>query len=69
MSWKPEVQTDNTGAWYGNALRFATEKEAADNARDLSMRWFAVKEHRAAESADPVSHSYVDGKLLALVKT
>ena len=28
MSFKPEVQTDNTGNWYGNALRFATREEA-----------------------------------------
>ena len=27
-SWAPEVQTDSTGKWYGNALRFATESEA-----------------------------------------
>jgi hypothetical protein len=64
-SWKPEVQTDNTGKWYGNALRFATEKEAIDNARDLSMRWLAVKEFRAAPSEDPVNYHYVDGHLIA----
>lgn len=67
MSWKPEVQTDSTGQWYGNALRFATEEEAANNARDLSYRWLAVHAHRAAPSEDPVTDSYVDGKLLRIV--
>jgi hypothetical protein len=28
MSFKPEVQTDDTCKWYGNALRFATREEA-----------------------------------------
>lgn len=62
MSWKPEVQTDSTGNWYGNALRFATKEEAEAQVRDLSMRWFSVKETRAVESTDPVTHKYVDGK-------
>lgn len=56
MSYKPEVQTDNTGKWYGNALVFATREEAKVWADDLSMRWFAVRATRAAESDDPVTH-------------
>jgi hypothetical protein len=63
MSWKPEVQTDATGKWYENALRFATRQEAENRARDLSMRWSAVREWRAAESTDPVNYSYHDGRL------
>lgn len=66
MSWKPEVQTDSTGKWYGNALRFATREEAEQNAADLSWRWTAVREHRATESDDPVSHSYTSGVLKSL---
>jgi hypothetical protein len=65
-SWKPEVQTDNSGKWYGNGLRFATLREAEENARDLSYRWLAVREHRAAESEDPVNYAYVDHKLVAV---
>lgn len=63
MSWKPEVTTDSSGNWYGNALRFATEQEAYDNARDLSYRWFAVRSYRATESDDPVNYTYssIDG--------
>ena len=63
ISWKPEVQTDGTGKWYGNSLRFATEAEALANAEDLSMRWFAVNRLRAAPSDDPVNYSYVNHKL------
>jgi hypothetical protein len=64
MSWKPEVQTDSTGQWYGNALRFATEKEALDNAKELSRRWLAVLEVRATESDEPVNNKYENGKLI-----
>lgn len=63
MSYKPEVQTDNTGRWYGNALRFATYEEAYANARDLAGRWFAVREYRATESDEPVCYVWKDGKL------
>lgn len=66
MSWKPEVQADNTGKWYPNALAFATKQEAIDNAFDLSCRWLAVKEWRAVESDEPVNYSYVDRKLEAV---
>ena len=58
MSYKPEVQTDNTGKWYDNALRFETKEEALENARDLSYRWFAVKAFRASESLDTVNYQY-----------
>jgi hypothetical protein len=67
MSWKPEVQTDITGKWYGNALRFATQDEAYNSARDLSMRWTLVLDYRATESEDPVNYSYNHG-VLEIVK-
>lgn len=62
MSWKPEVQTDSTGQWYGNALRFATKAEADANVRDLSFRWTAVRDCRSTQCSDPVTHSYIDGR-------
>jgi len=65
-SYKPEFQTDITGAWYSNALRFATESEALNNARDLSYRWFAVREYRATRCDEPVNYSYNDGQLQAV---
>lgn len=64
MSFKPEVIVDSTGNWCGNALRFATREEAESNVRDLASRWFAVRETRVVESADPVNYSYVDGQLV-----
>ena len=65
MSWKPEVQTDNTGTWASNALRFATKEEAEANASALADRWFAVRDTRAVESDDPVNYRFVDGQLLS----
>lgn len=60
MAWKPEVQTNSTGKWYQNALAFATEAEAKASADELAMRWFAVKEWRAAEYPEvPVTHRLV----------
>ena len=68
MSYKPEVQTDDSGKWYDNALRFATKAEAEANARDLMMRWFAVRETRATKSPDPVNYAWRDDKLVAIEK-
>lgn len=66
MSWKPEVQTDNTGQWYGNALRFATKEECDANAQDLAMRWTSVRDWRSTECNDPVNYQYVDHKLVEI---
>lgn len=63
MAWRPEVIADETGKWCGNALRFATKEEAEANVRDLMMRWFAVRETRVVECADPVNYRWVNGKL------
>jgi hypothetical protein len=67
-SWRPEVQTDDTGQWYPNGLRFATEQEAYANAKDLSYRWTAVCEYRAAESDDEPNYTYHGGELRSIVK-
>jgi hypothetical protein len=63
MSFKPEVTTDSSGKFYGNALTFATYDEALANAQDLSWRWTLVRDYRAVESTDPAIHTWVDGKL------
>jgi hypothetical protein len=60
MSWAPEVQTDDTGKWYGNALRFATKVEAEHNAYNLMMRWTAVRDIRSVESNGPVNYRWDD---------
>jgi len=67
MSFKPEVQTDDTGKWYGNALRFATHEEAEAQVLDLMMRWTSVRDTRVVESTDPVNYRYIDGRLESVV--
>ncbi|MEK9735992.1 MAG: hypothetical protein VW239_01550 [Candidatus Nanopelagicales bacterium] len=66
MSYAPEVQTDSSGKWAGNALRFATEAEADAWAADLAMRWTLVRDIRVVESPDPVNYAIVDGRLTPL---
>ena len=66
MSYKPEVITNSSGKWSDNALRFATQKEAEDNTRDLFGRWTLVTEWRATESNDPVNYAWVNGALKAI---
>jgi hypothetical protein len=67
MSFKPEVQTDATGMWYGNALRFATRTEAEAQVADLMLRWTAVRDTRVVECGKPVNYRYVDGRLESVV--
>ena len=63
-SYKPQVETfTDPGKFFGNGLAFATFDEAYLNARDLSHRWMLVKDYRAIESDEQVTHSYVDGVL------
>lgn len=63
MSFKPEVQTDGTGQWYGNALRFATREEAEANVADLMGRWLLVHNTRVVEIDDPVNYRWTDAGL------
>jgi hypothetical protein len=57
MSWKIEVVVDDSGEWEGDPLRFETEREALAYARDLELRWSAVREKRVVKSEDPVNFS------------
>lgn len=66
MSFAPEVIADSSGKWFGNALRFATQKEAEDNVQDLFSRWTMVTDTRVVESNDPVNYAWVNGKLEAV---
>ena len=63
MSWKSEVIADSSGKWSGNGLRFETKSEAERYVRDLSNRWLSVRDTRAVECDDPVTHLYLDGDL------
>jgi hypothetical protein len=63
MSWKWECY--DGGVWCTNALRFATEAEAKQYGFDLGMRWLGMPEPaRAAECDDPVTHAFVDNKMV-----
>lgn len=68
MSWKPEVQTDASGKWYGNALRFASKEEAEANVAGLMSRWMLVRATRVVESDDPVNYRFdtETGELIAI---
>lgn len=61
MSYRPMVLVH--GEWAGNALRFESEEEALDNARDLMGRWLLVNDYRVDKSEDPVNYRWVEGKL------
>ena len=58
MSFKPEVISDNSGNWCGNALIFATQDEAQAYVRDLSCRWMMVRDTRVVESSEPVNYRW-----------
>lgn len=58
MSWKIEVVVDDSGEWEGDPLRFETEREALAYARDLELRWAAVRDKRVMKSEDPVNFSW-----------
>jgi len=66
-SWKPEVIADSTGAWCGNALRFATKEEAEANVFNLACRWLAVRDTRVVETSDPVNYRWDNDKGLQAV--
>ena len=55
-SYAPEVLADASGKFCGNALRFATEREAQIYVDDLAMRWTAVRETRVVASDEPVNY-------------
>ena len=65
-SWKPVVTTDSSGKWYDNALRFKTQQEAQDNARNLASRWFAVRSHSATPDESEPNYTYHNGNLVAI---
>jgi len=70
MSYIPEVEAAGNppGVFTGNALRFATAKEAESYVLDLAMRWTAVKDTRVVESTDPVTHVWTENGLRSIDK-
>ena len=59
MSFAPEVTTDNSGKFYGNALRFATREEAEANANLFAKTQIPM--------TDPVNYQWVFGNLVPVV--
>jgi hypothetical protein len=53
MTWKVELIVDDSDEWEGDSLRFETELEALAYARDLELRWAAVRDKRIVRSEDP----------------
>lgn len=60
QSYAPEVQCDDSGKWYGNALRFPSELEAQKSVRDLAGRWTLVYNIRVVPSDDPPNYRWDD---------
>ncbi len=60
-TWKPQVKVQ--GDWAGNALVFATEAEAYENAKNLFGRWILCEDYRAVESTEAVNYKWVNGQL------
>ena len=52
-SYKVEVKTGTDPKWYDNAVRWPTMADAEHAAHNLAVRWTAVSDYRAVESADP----------------
>ncbi len=54
--YRYEVNTagDPADRWNGNAVRYATADEAEAGARDLFMRWTAVRFWRVVDDTDEV---------------
>lgn len=68
MSFRPEVQTDDSGEWYPNGLRFATEEEAQRYVKELATRWLLVRDRRVVPSKDPVNYELTSDGALKRVK-
>ncbi len=66
MSWRPEVIADDSGEWVGNALRFATRREADAYLSELAANWTQVVKTRAVEVFEPVNCSWANGRVLNL---
>ena len=53
--YRVEVIADRSKIWYGNQLRFSDVANAAEYARELSSRWYAVSAWRVID-ADGLVH-------------
>jgi hypothetical protein len=72
MSYRPMMQFDvrqRDGTYFaGNDLRFATETEADEQARELMTRWFVPTGYRVDPSEDKPNYRWSFGhqKIIAI---
>ena len=62
MSYRPMMQFDERqrdgGYFAGNGLRFGTEREAEEQAKDLMSRWFVPVGYRIDPSDDEINYRW-----------
>jgi hypothetical protein len=63
VSYIVEVQTDSSGQWHSNYLRFRTDDEATAYGHDLSGRWRAVRNWRVSQIHEPANYAYANGRI------
>ena len=68
MSWRIEVMADDSGKWESDPHRFATKQEALAYARDLDLRWAALRDRRVVESDDPVDSRWTRQGVAAITQ-
>lgn len=56
MSYRPMFLVGRE--WAGNALRFATHREAELSAIELMQRWFMPSDYRVDETSDEVNYAF-----------
>lgn len=66
-SFKVEVQTDTTGVWYSNSMRYDVKETAEREGANLAWRWTLVKDWRVSESEDRPNYRLVDGELQSII--
>lgn len=59
MSFRAEFRAHNETGFYGNAMVFATEKEAKIYGRDKFMSWWGADDWRVVETDMPVTYALV----------
>lgn len=59
-TYRVDVEADSSGTWATNALRFDTSEQAERYARDLAMRWIAVRAYRVVIASTTPDRERVD---------
>lgn len=67
MSWGIELMVDDSGEWEGDPTRFETKQEALAYARDLELRWAAVRDKRIIECNTPADSRWTARGVVRIV--